>query len=306
MNKRFSLRLGYSCNNNCVMCFFTDKLGTFDMSTEEAKKNILLAKKENVGNLLITGGEPTMRKDFLNLLSYAIELGVPDIEVQTNGRMFYYREFTQRVAEIERGDIRLRFLIPVYGDNEKLHDSITRSSGSFSQTVKGIKNLLGYGQTVFTKTVILKPNYKHIPEIAKLLMDLNAERIVISSMCIPEDAKSHVKDVTPRFNDVMPHVYKAIRVVDGSRSKLVITSIPLCLMEGHEHLADRRTPYDLALGKDPDKVIRRIKTPENATMDFHSKTKLEKCKNCRLYSTCGGIWKEYVRIYGEEEFIPVR
>ncbi|UCC91384.1 MAG: radical SAM protein, partial [Candidatus Aenigmatarchaeota archaeon] len=59
-----SLRLGYACNNNCEMCYFSDKLGTIDLGTEEAKKSILLAKKEGVTRLLLTGGEPTIRDDF--------------------------------------------------------------------------------------------------------------------------------------------------------------------------------------------------------------------------------------------------
>lgn len=114
-SKSFWLRLGFTCNSKCVMCYFFDKLGTIDLSTEEVKKYILLAKKKDASVLTLTGGEPTMRKDFLYLLSYANKIGIPFIVVQTNGRMFYYEEFVKKISNIEKRNTDLEFLIPIYG-----------------------------------------------------------------------------------------------------------------------------------------------------------------------------------------------
>lgn len=305
-DKRFTLRLGFACNNNCVMCYFSDKLGTIDIGTEEAKENILLAKKENVSGLVLTGGEPTIRSDFLALLHYAFKLGIPAIEVQTNGRMFYYEEFVKKMADIQKDNNYLRFLVPIYGHNERIHDSITRSPGSFNQTIQGIKNLLKYDQRFIVKTVIMKPNYKHLSDIAKLLTDLNIKGMTITSVCIPEGARNHIGRTLPRFKEVIPYLYKALETSDRKKLKISLSSIPLCLIRGYENFVSEKVSDKIIISKYPGKEIREFKVPENATRDSQDKTKLGKCRKCRLFSKCGGIWKEYVKIYGEGEFTPVR
>lgn len=306
LGKSFGLRLGYTCNNKCVMCYFSDKLGTIDLSTEEVKKNILLAKKEDASMLLLTGGEPTIRNDFLTLLSYAIELGIPEIEVQTNGRMFYYEEFVKKIADFQKGNNYVGFLVPIYGHNERIHDAITRSPGSFKQTIQGIKNLLEYEQRFVGKTVIMKSNYKYLPDIVKLLTDLNVKSMTITTVCVPEGASSRIKRTIPRFKEAIPYLYKALDTFGGKRLKISLASIPLCLLRGYESFVSEKMYYKTIISKDPNKEIREMKVPENVTRDFQNKTKLEKCKKCKLFSRCGGVWKEYVKMYGEGEFIPVK
>jgi len=301
--KYFNLRLGYACNNSCVMCYFYDKLGiAIDLSTEEVKKYILLAKEEDVSVLTLTGGEPTMRKDFLYLISYANKIGIPFIAVQTNGRMFYYEEFVKKMSNIEN----LEFLIPVYGHNERIHDAITRSPGSFNQTIQGIKNLLKYDQRFIAKTVIMKSNYKYLPNIIRFLTDLDVKHMRITSACVPSNASKRIKRVVPRFREAMPYLYKALDTFDKKRLKISFVSIPLCLIRGYENLVSEKIGFKNLISKDPDKRLSESKVPKNATRDFQNKTKLKKCRKCKLFSKCGGIWKEYVKMYGEDEFTPVR
>ena len=301
--KYFSLRLGYACNNNCVMCYFYDKLGTAaDISTEEAKKNILLAKQKNASVLTLTGGEPTMRKDFLYLISYANKIGIPYIVVQTNGRMFYYDEFVKKMSNIKN----LEFLVPVYGHNEKIHDDITRSPGSFNQTIQGIKNLLKYDQKFIAKTVIMKSNYKYLPDIVKLLTDLNVKHMTITPVCIPNNASNRIRETVPRFKEATPYLYKALETSDKKKLKISLGSIALCLIKEYENLVSEKIGFKNMIAKDPSKKLRESKVPKNATKDFQNKTKLKKCRKCKLFSKCGGIWKGYIKMYGEGEFTPVR
>ena len=304
--KRLTLRLGYTCNNNCVMCYFYDKLGTIDLSTEEAKENILLAKKEGVTRLLFTGGEPTIRKDFLTLISYAIELGMPQIEVQTNGRMFCYEEFVREMANIQKGYNGLNFLVPLYGHNERIHDAITMSPGSFRQTVQGIKNLLKYEQRFIAKTVIMKSNYKHLPDIVKLFTDLNVKCMTLSSICIADDAGNRIKGTVPRFREAMPYLHKALDTFDRKRLKISLASIPLCVINGYENFVSEKMYDKTIISKDPNNEIREMKVPRNATRDFQNKTKLEKCRKCKFFTKCGGVWRGYIKIYGSDEFVPVK
>lgn len=306
--KRFSLRLGYTCNNNCIMCYYSDKLGTIDLSTEEAKENILLAKRKDVSRLVLTGGEPTIRKDFLTLISYAIELGIPEIEVQTNGRMFYYEGFVKKIADIQKGNKCINFLVPVYGHNERIHDAITLSKGSFKQTVQGIKNLLKYKQRFIAKTVIMKSNYKYLPEIVKLFTDLKVKRIRITTICVPSrNASNRIRGTLPRFKESIPYLYRALESLDEKeRSKISLGSIPLCLIREYENLVSEKVSDKIIISKRPGEKMKEMEVPKNTAMDAQDKTKLEKYRKCKLFSRCGGIWKEYINMYGEDEFTPIR
>jgi len=35
------------------------------------------------------------------------------------------------------------------------------------------------------------------------------------------------------------------------------------------------------------------------------RAKPEKCQKCKLFNQCEGIWKEYLKHYGDEELTPV-
>ena len=304
MKKSFTIRLGYTCNNNCIMCSFSDKLGDVEMGTEEVKRYILLAKKEKVIRILLTGGEPTIRKDFLQLVYYAVKLGIPEIEIQTNGRMFYYEEFARNLANMKKGNTVVRFLLPIYGHNEGIHDKITRSPGSFRQTVQGIKNLLKHNQTFVVKTVIMRTNYKYIPDIVKFSRELGLNSMSISSMCIG-DLNKNAENLIPSFKEVIPYLERALKISERSDFRIFLVSIPLCLIKGRENNVREGFYFERILVKDPDKEKRELNVPKNSTIDSFNKVKLEKCKKCKFFKKCGGVWEDYIKIYGSDEFIPV-
>ena len=63
-----------------------------------------------------------------------------------------------------------RVAIPIYSDNEKIHDEITRTYKSFKQAVLGIRNLLNDNVDIEIRIVVLKKNYKQLEKIAKFII----------------------------------------------------------------------------------------------------------------------------------------
>lgn len=305
--KIFCLRLGYACNNNCQMCFFSEKLNSIDMTTEEAKKAMMDARKEKASNLQMTGGEPTIREDFLELLSYAVGLGFDGISLQTNGRFFYYKKFVQKISNILGDTLKLNIVVPLYGKDEKVHDAITRVPGSFKQTYEGIKNLVKHENLrPLLKTIIMKTNFRELTEIVKLVPDLGIRKMTISSMCISKNMKQDTKRLLPRFSNAVPYLSEALDYAQNNNIKVGLSSIPLCLIRNYTGLAEDDIFYDSLTGKRPHENTKNIKIPKNAKKDFSNKTKIRVCEKCDLNSRCGGIWKGYLEVYGEEEFSPIR
>jgi len=138
---RVDIKVTFKCNNHCKFCVQGDKRQwCLDKSTDEIK-TILRESKGNFGEVVFTGGEPTIRADIIELVSYAKSLGYK-ILIQTNGRMFAYKDFC--INMIKAGaDV---FAISIHGHKAELHDYLTSAKGSFEQSTSGIRNLLSFGK----------------------------------------------------------------------------------------------------------------------------------------------------------------
>lgn len=145
------LQLADRCNYSCAHCYQVHgERG--EMSTDEVK--LLLDSLAKAGTLfvLFTGGEVTLRPDFLELVSYARRLRFA-VLVATNGYLVD-EEVARRLAEEAVCEVR----ISVYSADPEVHDSITRVPGSFERTIEAIRALRRHGVTVVLKTPLMTVN----------------------------------------------------------------------------------------------------------------------------------------------------
>jgi len=143
------LNINSSCNNNCQFCNKEREL-----STSSIKKLLEMNKSVYKDTLLINGREPTIREDFFELVKYANKIGFKNITLRSNGRMFSYENFCHKA--IKCGIIN--FEIYLFSYNEYSHDSITKTPGSFRQTLKGIENLVKLNANVRVKMLDINNN----------------------------------------------------------------------------------------------------------------------------------------------------
>jgi len=168
----FKVKLTNLCNNNCIVCHILDKKASKNKSLSEIKKELERIRKE-YSELIITGGEPTVRKDLIDIIKCVKQLDFYHITLRTNGRMFSYLNYCE---EIIKAGVDC-FEIYLYGHTAKLHDSITRVPGSFNQTVQGIENLKKLNQYVIVNVIITKQNYEHLSKITQLVININVDLI---------------------------------------------------------------------------------------------------------------------------------
>jgi MoaA/NifB/PqqE/SkfB family radical SAM enzyme len=149
----FVLVLTGSCNNNCRFCYQERK---FFLDTEKARSLISEAKKSGENHINFFGGEPTIHPDFLGLVRYVKGQGL-DFSLNSNLRLLSYKEVAEKIAGFDPVLIQTS----LHGHYPEIHDKLTRTPGSFEQTVKGIKNLLDLGYDpgrIVVNTVITKQN----------------------------------------------------------------------------------------------------------------------------------------------------
>ncbi len=162
------------CNSKCLYCLSSDIMAN---KKELPLKNILdvISELPSLGTwiLLISGGEPLMRKDLFKILEHADKLDILT-QLLTNGTLIN-NSIAKKLASIKRLflQISLDSCIPKHHD---FHRGIT---GSYEKTLKGIELLKKNGLTPEIGMVITKYNLEDINDTASFLYKLGIKHVRI-------------------------------------------------------------------------------------------------------------------------------
>ena len=300
--------MGYRCNNRCRFCMEADKRNLPMAGTKEVEKEMIKAKKAGTDYLEMIGGETTIRPDIITLVKFAKSLGFKTIMMSTNGRMYSYKDFARKILEAGLNSI----VFSIHGHTAKLHDYLTQVPGSFGQLTQGIKNVKEIIKeehlqvSLGSNTTIVKPNYKFLPQIGEYIRSLglyNAEFIFVD--CNEGGAHDNFYELVPRISDVAPYAHKCLDI--GRRYKIPhwdVRYVPLCYFQDY---LDQVSELKEVRIFDTEHMAPDFYDPhaeKNRALIGRGKTK--KCKGCKLFNKCEGIWKEYLRHYGDEEFKPIK
>ena len=245
-------------------------------------KNVIdkVPEKEILG---FTGGEPTLREEFLEILQYAREKHPKKfIFVVSNGRKFSDREFTKKLANLKLEPIR--FGIALYGHQAEIHDKITRAKGSFDETVLGVKNLLKNGFNVELRILVEKLNYQNMEDIARFIVKnfKGLERVVFINLKYTGNAFINRHAVFVRYSKAVPFVQNAADILLKNGFEVKLFHFPLCIIDKkYWPRAEGTTKQEMEL------------------------TLLKKCELCAVKDRCPKIWKSYLPLAGTKEFQPI-
>jgi len=296
LGKRADIKVGFRCNNNCRFCVQADKKNWGDKATEQIKKDLDESRKNGASGVVFTGGEPAIRDDIFELVSYARDLGFKTIQVQTNGRRFYYPDFCRKIVNAGMNE----FGPAIHGPNAEIHDYLTRSKGSFEQTVQGIRNIKFFGIPILTNTVVTKPNYKHLPSIARLLVNLGVEQFQFAFVHPLGNAKKNFDNIVPRISEAVPYIHKGLQIGIDAGVKVMAEAMPYCMMRGYDKYVSEQYIPETEI-RDAGYIIYDYTEKRKS----EGKAKFAQCRNCRYDKICEGPWREYPEKMGNKEFKPV-
>ncbi|OEF99281.1 putative heme d1 biosynthesis radical SAM protein NirJ1 [Vulcanibacillus modesticaldus] len=160
-----------TCNLNCIHCYANSEPKKYEdeLTTEEARNMIDQLADFNVPVLLLSGGEPLIRADILDLAEYAISKGIR-VTFSTNGTLID-KTLAKKIKEIGVGYVGVSF----DGIREK-HDAFRRHEGAFDKALEGVRNLLEVGQRVGLRFTINKHNYLQLDDIFDFIEKENIPR----------------------------------------------------------------------------------------------------------------------------------
>jgi len=296
--KRADIKIGFACNNLCKFCVQGDKRDRYGSKTKkQVQKELTNAKKNGCLGVVFTGGEPTLVKDLVSLVAFAKKIGFKLIQIQSNGRMFAYRKFCESLIKAGVNE----FSPALHGYTAELHDYLTGSTGSFEQVVLGIKNLKSLGQPVIINSVVTRSNYRHLPELAHLLVSLKVDQYQFAFVHALGTAGKNFYSVVPRKSLIEPYIKKGLDVGIKAGLRVMTEAIPYCFMDGYEeYIAEKIIPHGPIY--DWDTVIDDFYVARTTS----GKSKGKFCKKCKANNICEGPWKEYPEHYGWDEFKPIQ
>ncbi|MFB0560137.1 MAG: radical SAM protein [Candidatus Lokiarchaeia archaeon] len=158
-----SLKITNECNLKCLHCSSDSGLPLRNELTLEEIQN-LIGELAQIGvkRVTLSGGEPTIRKDFWDILDY---LDGEDIQVSlfTNG-FFLDRRFVARLSDLNVSGVR----ISIDGGVAGTHDKIRGVEGSYTRAIKAVKRCSEAGLMVVIVSVIMINNFSEIRKIIQL------------------------------------------------------------------------------------------------------------------------------------------
>lgn len=256
------------CNSNCLMCSQPPKDVDDSALVNDHLRLISLISTSTPG-LGITGGEPTLLGEGLfRILALCRErLPTTRLHMLTNGRLFYYRWFARRLADINHPNLVLG--IPLYSDIADEHDYVVQAKGAFDQTMVGLHNLARYRQRIEIRVVLHKQTYQRLPQLAQYIYRNCpfAEHIALMGLELMGYTKANLELLWIDPADYQSQLEDAVMCLAWAGMHVSIYNHQLCVL--------RRSLWSYA---------------RKSISDFKN-IYLDACQECGVLDQCGGLFK---------------
>jgi MoaA/NifB/PqqE/SkfB family radical SAM enzyme len=321
--ERVHVSIGAVCNNNCIFCMEEDREGRYVNNSAMTPERVrwILDGHKGAEEVCFTSGEPTTRPELPDFASWAKSLGYRKISVMTNGRRLSHGPYAALLA---KSGIN-RFYVSIHGHTKKLHEGLTRTPESFEQTVKGLDSIARmkrFGIELHTSTVITNRNLPEMTAIYRFLRAHGVDQVVFNVMQANGRADTYFDQIFPRYIEIAETFRRFLEEMRGAgepKPQAFLVDIPLCTTETlpdfHRGYVERYRHFDLESQAAVPVESRPARAQEGGgkglvlvtrhDLDEAEREKRQECASCRHEGRCDGVWKNYVKRYGWDEFVPV-
>jgi radical SAM protein with 4Fe4S-binding SPASM domain len=155
----FTIEVTSRCNISCEHCFIRSHNTVDAVSTDQWKQIIDQAADMGAFWICITGGEPLVRDDFIQIYEHAKRRGLL-VTLFTNGV-----GLSDRIVDLLRELPPFLVELSLYAASQRTYEMITGSASAFGNVIKGIESLVEKGVRVDLKTMVVKGNRHEIWEM---------------------------------------------------------------------------------------------------------------------------------------------
>ena len=292
--------LNSGCNLSCIFCGGHPKSNDLKIKEEEMAvyNNLLDFKKDGVKKISISGSDPIEYDKIIELVKYIKQEGFEFVQLSTHGTKLANSMFSNKL--IKAGVDKFR--IPLYGSNAKIHDSITKTNGSFDQIIKGIKNLLNKKNNIEIQIscLIVQQNKNDLLKIVDLINKLGIKDFYFSIPCLTEEDCSFYIPL----KDLKTHIKKLYDYALKINPQTMFLEIPFCVFGVFNLKNINNTTQPPNLGK-YNQPIEKYKTSIPDLPSYRAKKKTNMCNKCKAFNHCDGFFINDINKFGIGKLQPI-
>ncbi len=159
--------LTHRCTFRCRHCYLGDQYTIRnhrdeELSTDEVKGILDQLVEAGTLFLILTGGDPLLRHDFVEIYTHAVKSGLL-VTVYCNGSLI-----TGDIVALWQKYPPLAIEVSMYGATEFTFEDVTLTPGSFQLFQEGIERLQDAGINYRLKTMLLKNNWHELDRMETL------------------------------------------------------------------------------------------------------------------------------------------
>ncbi|MEL6347311.1 MAG: hypothetical protein AAFV53_29615 [Myxococcota bacterium] len=172
--------------------------------------------------ILLAGGEPTLRKDLLKVLSAA---GRP-AGLRTDGLALTTAQNRAAVRRAGAGWLR----IPLHSSRRDAHDWLVGRDGAAHRTMRTIRDAAAEGWRVEVEITLTRPTTPHLPETVALAGRLGARGVWLRRLRAEGPAADDWIALSPRLGLIRAAVEEAAVIAANQNVHLWIAGLPACFI----------------------------------------------------------------------------
>ena len=307
------------CNLSCLHCRASAELGPYadELTTGEGRK--LLDEIREVGRpvVILTGGEPLLRPDIIELSRYGHGLGLRMV-MAVNGTLLD----RDRAAAIKEAGIQ-RISISLDGATAESHDYFRQVQGAYAGILKGVEAARAAGLEFQINTTITRHNLEELTEIQEkaaalgavahhifMLVPTGRGRSLTDQTISAEEyeetlnrlARGDLKKMLPVKATCAPHYYRILREVareGGSEITMATHGLDAvtrgCLggigfsFISHTGQVQPCGYLEVAAGNVRQHSFKKIWESSPVFLSLRDRTQYQgKCGVCEYFRVCGG------------------
>ncbi len=291
--KKALIKIQYQCNNNCLFCHALDKRNIPPLRFHQIINKINQALQIGAEMILFSGGEPTLHPDFPKVVNSLWQRKIP-WGLITNGRLLSYRKLSENLL---KRNLKYVYLT-LNSANPERHDFITRTPGSFNQTLRALKNLSSHQIELIVNVVVTKLNLKDLKKIVDLVEEFKINRIKFSLVEPKGEALKNFNKLIPSLKEASLAINEAMHCAISKKIKTGFDGLSDCLVDNPDLKDNLQTNNILYMSEVFEDRFYRT--------DEGQRIKGKCCQFCSRKKVCPGIYEGYRRCGGLSDLKPIR
>ncbi len=277
----------YRCNARCDYCY--NEKTTEELSTEKATAVLNKLDAAGIVTLVISGGEPFVRKDILTLLENALRLNFFRIGLMTNALAFtsehlhFLINHSSRFHEVS---------VSIFSHNQEINDKIFGVKGALETTLYNCDHLIKAGIPVHAKINVRPDNFQSCRGTIKFLEERGFKvglypytgLLTSSQSSYAIDAVKHFSEcrkVFARYKSKRSSTHSSGTLCSGINTHITINPAGLlrpCVAFKDAFIGDILNPRPLHEILNSSAPLKKLQTMR--------KNDIRKCRDCSFFDSC--------------------